>query len=393
MINNKLKILLLSVTGSLLLYCSNSNTLQPPIENSSDSKANFLDSSKTDSIKKEAKLWDTIFPGNEAIRIVGRTSVDKKNKVAIGWSGTSITVGFTGTELEAYLSVYNSFYDVFVDGEKEPSSVIDLIKSHYTTPHFTVVKDLKPGNHYVTIKRAGDAASHDDFFLGFRIKGSANKDALPPRQKRKIQFIGNSITSGYAVFGEPTDKRFDASTEDFFYGYAGQTAMMLDAEAHSISMCGHGLLRNGDKTTENVLPILYEHKTQSDTTKWDHQSWIPDLIFVNLGTNDYTKGAPDSVAFVDATVSFVKTLRSYYPEAIIVIGSGPMLMNNLKLCRSTLNDAVKKINNNGDKNVYRYVFASFYDDEGNPVFAHPDKAKAYKDAVALTAWIKETFGW
>lgn len=396
--STKLKILLLSVTGILLLYCSNSQ--QPQDEsNPSEKQISVKDSTAKDSITaidtitKTESEWDTIAPGDEAIRIIGRSSTDEKNKVAIGWSGTSITVGFTGTELEAYLNVYNSLYDVFVDGEKEPSVVINHVDAKYTKPHFTVVKDLKPGDHYVTLVRAADYFSKDDYFLGFRIKGKANKNALPPRQKHKIQFIGNSITSGYAVFGEPPYKTFDASSEDYFYGFAGQTALMLNAEAHCISECGHGLLRNGDLSTKDVLPILYERTTQSDTSKWNHQEWIPDLIFINLGTNDYNKGAPDSVEFVDSTVSFVKRLRSYYPEAGIIIGSGPMIMNNLKLCRSTLTDAVNKINSNGDKNVYRFIFKTFYDDDGNPVYAHPDKAKAFKDATALTTWIKETFGW
>jgi hypothetical protein len=54
---------------------------------------------------------------------------------------------------------------------------------------------------------------------------------------------------------------------------------------------GKGLVRNaGDKNITSIdpFPIYYGRALANDPqSQWDFSKWIPDAVFINLGTNDY----------------------------------------------------------------------------------------------------------
>ena len=92
-----------------------------------------------------------------------------------------------------------------------------------------------------------------------------------------------------------------------------------------------------------LLPFVYDW-TGTDTLSavaWDHAKWHPDVVVMNLGTNDFASGVVDSAEFVNVAVDFVQRIRSYHPEAKIVLLDGPMLLGDCMVkCREFL-DVVK----------------------------------------------------
>lgn len=339
--------------------------------------------------------WTWIPYDSDAMRITGRGD-SKGNFVVLMWSGSAVTVGFVGVSLEAVVwSEETAYLDVFVDGEEDPSSVIKLALLEEIPTTVPVVADLPYGPHVVTLYKRTESRFGDWLFYGVRVLGRADKDLLPPQPERKIEFVGNSITCGSDVLVPVLGMDFDVAYQDSYYGYAGQTAKNLGAEAHIICSSGRGIYINNDGTKEGLLPEVYALTgTRSPLAiAWDHSQWHPDVIVMNLGTNDFASGKNDSTNFVNATVDFVQQLRSLHPDAKIVILDGPMLVGVLmEKCRRYLDAAKDVLEGMGVTDLYRF---SFEPKGENPygLYFHPTKDEAIVDAESLSAWMRSEFGW
>jgi lysophospholipase L1-like esterase len=77
-----------------------------------------------------------------------------------------------------------------------------------------------------------------------------------------------------------------------------------------------------------VYELLYPE--QEDSPEYDRSSFVPDVVVVALGTNDFSPGDSerpplDVEPYVEAYIEFVERLRGYYPDAHIFCLSSPML--------------------------------------------------------------------
>jgi len=340
--------------------------------------------------------WTWVPYDSDLLRISGRTNYEKGDFVVLSWSASSVTVAFVGTALEAKIWTNDLLYlDVFLDEEENPSSLIKTDYSGDSAFIVPVVSSLPYGKHVVTLyKRIGSNLA-DWYFYGFRVLGRAEKELLPKPFDRKIEFVGNSIACGSDVLIPDPEQESDLVYESAYYSYVGQTARILKAEAHNICSGGHGVYINYDGSTAQRLPIVYNRTgTQAlSAVAWDHDKWHPDAVVINLGTNDFASGRNDSAHFVDATVDFVRHIRSYHPSAKIVLLDGPMLTGDFMIkCRQYLEVAKKVLEGEGVKDLYRFSF----DPRGESlygVYFHPTKDEALADAESLSAWMRLEFGW
>lgn len=149
----------------------------------------------------------------------------------------------------------------------------------------------------------------------------------------KLEFIGDSITSGEGVFGAKEEIDWVSM---FFSGvdsYAALTADMVNADFRICSQSGWGLFASWDGCTDRVLPTGYEKvcgvlKGQRNVDlgaqkDFDFAKWQPDAVIVNLGTNDGSAFAINGFAhgvdeFEAAAVAFLKKIRRCNPKTDIV---------------------------------------------------------------------------
>ena len=109
----------------------------------------------------------------------------------------------------------------------------------------------------------------------------------------RLLFIGDSITAGYGVEGV-YPCTFSASTENILYSYATLVAAAVDAELHTIAWSGKGVVRNyGDlnPTSPDPMPIYYNRTlgiSNEQSMVWNPAQYIPDIVIVTLGSNDYS---------------------------------------------------------------------------------------------------------
>lgn len=96
-------------------------------------------------------------------------------------------------------------------------------------------------------------------------------------------------------------------------------------------------------TPDGCLPALYDRTLFYDADeKWDFSSFQPDVVCVNLGTNDMSVNKGDSVRYENAALQFAKRLRGYYPNAKIVMLTGSMLTGkNLGIVQRALDRVLR----------------------------------------------------
>lgn len=340
--------------------------------------------------------WTEIPARSDAIRISGHTDWDSDSHAVTGWSGTAYTVGFNGSGLKINITSGPAIYDIFIDGSETPNSTLDLSEGCDNCKR-TVAQKLKPGNHYVRVQKNTEYFIGQAVLLGFDVQGDPAPEALPPLPERRLEFIGNSITCGYGILSSKPELEntsvFPITTENHYYTYAGQATRILGAEERTYCMSGRGFLRNFDNTTDGVIPTVYNSLSGENTESDSAARWEPDIVFINLGTNDFNQGVPDSTAFSDTVFDFIAKLRAKYPTSAITLLNGPMMSGeSMQTCRRFLDAIAERFRRDVDENIFRFDFDP-HGSLGYGIGYHPNKAQGLKDAQSLATWVKQTFRW
>ena len=275
--------------------------------------------------KPEAENTGIIDADNPNIQYVGRFDFRNPDSVVFDWAGVYIRANFTGTSCAVRLKDSTDEYAVTIDDHAPRLLTMDS-SDVYTVA--TGRSDSIP--HTIMIQKRTEPLVGKGAFMGFVLDKGATLLPPDPRPGRRIEFIGNSITSGYGILGDSSNCKFSPQTEDAGMSYASQVARDLHADYHVISYSGRGVVRNyGDsnRTSINPMPALYDRTCCFDSSlKWNFSSWVPQVVVINLGTNDYsTHPYPDSSVFEAGYGKLIDQVRSLYPGVTIFCVSGPMI--------------------------------------------------------------------
>ncbi len=163
-----------------------------------------------------------------------------------------------------------------------------------------------------------------------------------PEAGRRIEFIGDSITCGYGVEESDPEKGFTTATENAEKSYAAIVSDRLGMDRILASFSGHGIVSGytGDPAVRNMselVPPYYEKAGRNgyvlpsgriaEEIPWDFSQFRPDVVVVNLGTNDlsWCAGRPARNAeYRKQYAEFLKTVRKDNPEAEILCILGVM---------------------------------------------------------------------
>ena len=284
---------------------------------------------------------------------------------------------------------------VFVNGERKLDKMILS-----PTQTFTVFDDEQSVQGVVRVLKISEATSSLATISKITTdkQGTISPTAASPL---KIEFIGDSITCGYGVDDPDRNHHFKTSTEDNTKTYAYKTAQNLNADYSMVSVSGWGIISgysgNGAKQASSQLPKYYDRLAVSWTNingvdpravKWDFNTFVPDVIVINLGTNDatYTKGNSTKIdEYKEAYIEFLKDIRSKNPDAYIICSLGMMGQD---LCNAV--EAVVKSYSKltGDTKVSYLKFANQSPKDGYAADWHPSEKTHEKAATLLTNTIK-----
>jgi len=287
-----------------------------------------------------AQSKTVITASDSRIIISGRFDKSDPNNVIFAFPGVSIKAKFEGTSIDALLIEYGSgtaittnYCNVIIDGGTP--TVLQLSSSQSVYP---LANGLSQGVHTVELFKRTESNVGNIIFKGFQLdegKKLVAADALP---KRKIEFIGNSITCGYGngiSTTSPDNFHFTSANENNYNAWGAVAARTLNAQYSCVAYSGRGLYQNNTGSKTGTLPRIYDQIIADDaSTAWNHYNYIPDVIVINLGTNDFfaevasASYTVDSATFVKTYIDFITKLRGYYPNASFVCCVGTMMSDS-----------------------------------------------------------------
>ena len=233
----------------------------------------------------------------DKINIFGRTG-KLLDPLPLLFNGSGIEITLTGSDLWVSISSDSDFHEPWIAYELNGA----LMGRQMLLPgehEICLFRNMNPETpKTVRFYRELQAMSEDDkckvLVKGIKFDGELLD---PPLYERRIEFIGDSITSGEGTYGALPDVDWLAMYMSASKNYATMTANALNAKFQILSQGGWGVCSGWDNDIRHNIPSVYEkvcglaggkmNEEMGTQEEYDF-SFNPDAIVVNLGTNDAT---------------------------------------------------------------------------------------------------------
>lgn len=229
-------------------------------------------------------------------KIHGRTDMSQ-SPLPLFWNGSAVEVNVTGSELWIDLEVDYEIFEPWI-GYAINNAIVN--RQMLTAGRFQLClfrgmnpDTVKNVRFFRELQAMGEDNDSQLLIHGFSSDGSFRPVA---EAKYKLEFIGDSITSGEGTYGALEELDWIPMFMSSSRNYAVITAEALNADYHLISQGGWGVLNGWDNNPHNNIPSCYEqicgllngsrNEKLGAFKPWDFASWQPDAIIINLGTND-----------------------------------------------------------------------------------------------------------
>jgi len=274
------------------------------------------------------------------VRLMGRTA-EKGGALTMAFPGVEMEVKFTGSKsvfMRGEVLSSHGFYNLYVDGAVQP--VLEIISGKFNVK---LADNLDPKTaHTIRLVRRTEAWQGVVRVDGFSIDDGAKFLAPDPLPSRKILAIGDSITCGeYIELSDASQVGNGTTNAELSYGFL--LAKYFNAQVDIVAYGGKGLVRDWRGTNTQMLkdmaaegsvsnpkeipcaPDFFERALPDDpSSKWDHSRYVPDLVIICIGQNDYSQMSLPISEYVESYIKFVDRIHEVYPKAPILVLSSPM---------------------------------------------------------------------
>lgn len=268
-------------------------------------------------MKTNEKLQTYAMSDVSNLKVHGRTT-GQRAPLTLFWTGSAVELNVQSSELwvevESQYELYEPWISILINGV--PVSRQMLTAGRYWVCVFRGMN----GNVVKNVRIVKDVqAMSGDPDCSLRIHGVKSDGAFLPVEEKpyKIEFIGDSITSGEGAIGGKAEEDWVPMWFSAIHNYTFITAEALNAEYRVISQSGWGVLTRWDNNPTGNIPDYYEqvcglvtgekNKVLGAGDKHDFESWQPDVVVVNLGSND--AGAFQTPAWEDPVTGKVYKQR------------------------------------------------------------------------------------
>lgn len=350
-----------------------------------------------------------ITPTPQNIKLLGRT-LFQDDILWLALSGSGIEFIFEGQYLEICLQGDDhtaadgdhARIAVYINDER----VLDeMIRS--SQPRYTIIDEQTPMHCTVRLLKISEAPMS---IVGIRelIADESASIHPAPAKAHRIEFIGDSITCGYGTDDDDLSHTFSTSTEDVTKAYAYRTAKALDADYSMVSYSGYGVYSGyvdesiDVRNTSELVPPYYPlvgfsrgtyHGEAVTVTDWNFSCFKPEMIVLNLGTNDNSYCRSDAAReaeFIRCYQNFVTLVREKNPDAYILCTYGLM---NCELIASIEEALIRYRQESGDEQISFLPLPTQTDADGYVVDYHPSLTTHCRAAEIVTSKIKEIMHW
>lgn len=265
------------------------------------------------------------------------------------------------------------YVDIIVDGGEATR-----VKIPNGTNMVKLVSGLAEGKHTVRVLTANSPAFGTLSVSHVEFTGALDAPKVE-NSKLRILAIGDSITTGYGLYGKDGDSTEPANkieTSDGYYSYAAVAARALDAELSVVA--------NEAASIREVHGFVNKLNRRAGAPDWDWTKDKNDVIVINLGTNDeWISDKTPETALADAK-ALLDDMRAKNPDAEIIWVYGMMR----KDYEASYKAAVQYMNDKGDSKVHILEMTP----DTTALEGHPSKAAHAEYGKQLADYIRGLVG-
>lgn len=345
--------------------------------------------SKSETVTQKPKATEEVAVGTpidllgneDKIKIIGRY---QSTLTGIACDFTASGIEFCGVmKGKVYVDVRChslTYFTVFVDGVRQNKR--HEVKGGRNAVTLAVANfGETEGEHTVRILKQTESKFSLAEFRRITLDGEL---VAPPENKDLyIEFIGDSLSCGLGNLATPsTSSASTAKHEDGTYAYPFLTAEALGADYSIISQSGIGVADSwGDDIIDYYTKLSY---SRDKDTLYDFSARIPDMVVINLGTNDYhlnEKFPEREVAsrMKEETKELIKLIREKYGAEMPIIWAYDLVGNCM---HDTVKEAIDELGGEGSG---IYILKLTKNTGGGD--GHPTKSGHVKAAEELTNFI------
>lgn len=326
-----------------------------------------------------AKNSYTIKKNLSSIKLVGRTTM-VSNYVTCDWSASGIefTANCKGT---VKLKIQGNggqhtcgYFSVYIDGVKQANRVQ---VSTSGTKEVTIATNLKAGEHTFRFLKQ-TFIKHARFTIQTITMNGTLAEKAPAQQKYYMEVIGDSITSGHGIL----EKNGNPSSFDATSAYAFLAAETLKSDYSIVSVDGIGVTKGYQP--ENMTQVYpYTNYYRSTTAKYKPDR-TPNVVVINLGTNDATKSS-DVTQYISDVKTLISQVRANYKDVPIV-----WIYNSMRADYNQHTKTAIDALGGESAGIYMLKFtANTAGGNGHPsAAAHVAGAKVLSDFIKAKGWMK-----
>ena len=272
---------------------------------------------------------DALPGGSKAlpVSVSGRVVTLPDGSMLRQWPGTYFETMVVGREVFLRVGTGEVGLRVRVDG----GAPVALVKPAPGVYRIGGLNDKAA--HVLRVDVASESQAGATVFGGFFAGAGTSGAAALPRRARQFEFVGDSQTVGYGNTSS-TRQCSEAdvwATTDTTQGVGPAVAAHYGADYQVNAISGRGVVRNYNGFAADTLPKAYPDVLFDADKRHpaDDAAWHPQLIAVNLGTNDFSTPlhAGESwknrdelhAAFEAAYGDFIAQLHARQPQAYIVM--------------------------------------------------------------------------
>lgn len=269
---------------------------------------------------------ENTYAANDArISYVGRYE-EKGNATLLANTAAGISVRFYGRKLTAKLKNEsgNAIFAVLADGKTDPEETKINLATDGKNGTYTLAEFDREGVHTVRLLKVTEESISRATLLSLTVE----RGGLLPAEDSyafRLHVYGDSITCGYGnLRAEGDPDVLQPETQNGLLSYAGLTATELGAYYSAFAKSGIGLYTDPYNGTV-FAGTAYDRVSPGSRTAWDLTKDAPDVVVINLGTNDIWHSAEkendrnpvfSEADYRAAYLSFVRNLAAVYGKDV-----------------------------------------------------------------------------
>ena len=332
-------------------------------------------------------------PANDPnIQYYGRWDFSDTLAPSHSWPGVYIYARFEGSSIGVKMADNFCYYNIIIDR----TARADFHPTVSTVTTYMLATGLAEGLHTIRIEKRNETTWAKFSFHGFVLDDGRILQAPDRALQRRIEFIGDSFTSASGnEYDKPDKPAEDAPLTNISEGFGPITARHFNADYMMTSRSGYGMVMDWQGSRSGSLPGIFgQTHIHTAVPPWDFTKWIPNLVVIGLGLNDYSGfggwngpiNAGNRQLYKDEYHRFIGTVRDLY-SGVKILAVAP----HVAWLQQVIAEIVNEENSAGNGDVY---FASYPYYEGGYVYdGHPSVATHHKIADELIKAINTFDAW